>query len=695
MSTDGWDTTDLGKQGGETFSADYDPARGVVRLSGTGIEPEEFPVDAGQWEQQAARELAARGYGNRWNQWEPGQDGTRVMSTARTHFPDADYNHPRPQDRPSTAGGTDDGWERGAASYSASAAAAPDAPPPAYQPPQYGRVRVYPTYTFPVFQSGAGGIGLDQEIVVTDFDKKGRQWAEQEARRQVSEALGAPPNTDDTPGGAWWMGQPKKDQFRWQPLKGTPRDARPNDGLPETPPWTPWRASETGDGPTARQAEIMKTAMTGHDGQVPDGLAGRDAMINAGMLDEQGRVTAAGQEQTREYVRNAPGYQPDRRYEGVLGSVDAYTPPDGTGTGTDPDPRRVGELVDEAFPPNSDEVEAAMRAGGTGPAYAETDPDMRFGADGEWIPPAEYDRRVDAAAAAGTPFVLRGQDVQEGDRVLDTGNGELGTVREGSDRGVRVEYDRELTPGHPGSKGVHMLGSALEGGSLQQVPRDATYASLEDRRPPAEQAERYAERRAHYDEQHGPGKRGKKGWTAHKRGCRVCSDIDDGGDGTGRRLQSVPPVETGPAPAETGPGTGRTEPRRYAWAGDGDGSEIRHWRWDAAHDALNDQVGGWTIPDDGTGVLDTDAFIASISGYVAGLAGVLAQLGEDFGSGETPIAPVVGETLADFAASLAVMADEAAAVHERWQSNEDNAHDLRRAHGEIPGAHLFNVQSAA
>jgi hypothetical protein len=279
--------------------------------------------------------------------------------------------------------------------------------------------------------------------------------------------------------------------------------------------------------------------------------------------------------------------------------------------------------------------------------------------------------------------------------VLDTSNGELGTVRETTDGSVWVEYDRELTPGHPGSKGVSILTGALVTGALQAVPRNATYASLEDRRPPAEQAARYAERRAHYEEHHGPGKRGKKGWTAHRRGCRVCTDIDAGGDGTGRQLQSVPPVptvaETETAAGGTGP-AGGGEPSRYVWASPGDGeTDVRHWRFAAALDALQDHVAGWVIPEDGTGVLDTDSFIASIGPYVGALGTVLGELGEQFGSGETPIAPVVGETLADFAAAFTAMAGEAAEVYERWVSNEDNAHDLRRARGEIPGAHLFNV----
>lgn len=533
----------------------------------------------------------------------------------------------------------DTSWEAGAASYSADAADAPDAPPAPIPPAQYGRVRVYPQYRFPVYQTGAGGFGTD-EIVVTDFDKRGRAWAEGEARRQATEALGGPPNEDGPTGGPWWMGRASTDQYRWQPLKGTPRTAKPLDGLPAAPPWRPWLETETETAPvsrpSAREAEIMKTAMSGHGGQVPAEVADRDGMIAAGWLDQDGRVTSAGQQETRDYVQRAPGYQPERRYEGVLAGIDGYVPADAE----------------------------------TWPEGYERD-----------ISPAEYNQRVNTAAAAGTPFVLRPQDVAEGDRVRDPHTGELGRVREVGENGVIVDYDQ--------TGGVHLLSPALEGGVIQKVPRDATPASMEERLPPAEQAERYAARRAHFDEQHGPGKRGKKGWTAHKRGCRSCADIDAGRDGVGRPLRVVAaePVPAGDQDAEQ-------YPVRFTFAGGvGDTDEIRHHAWEAAADALRDQVGGWVIPEDGTGVLDTDAFIASIGGYVAGLGRVLGELAERLATGETPIAPIVGEVWADFAGALAGMSAEAGEVYAQWTTNEDNAHDLRRAHGEIPGASLFNVSA--
>jgi hypothetical protein len=577
MSADD-DLTELGQQGGDTFDVRYDQASHTVTINGADG-PESFTVDpTGDWRQQAALEMATRGYGARWSNWEYAHDGGAVMSAARASYPDQADDGP--------------GWEAGAATYSAAAAAAPEtpaAPPVDYTPPEYGRVRVYPQYTFPVYQSGVGGIGLDQEITVTDWDKQGRDWAEAEARRQVAEALGGPPNEDGIPGGPWWMGQATKGEHRWRPVKGTPRSAKPNDGLPEPLPWRPWRPAETETDPVS----------------------------------------------------------PDEKW----------------------------------------------------PAGYERD-----------ISPAEYDRQVAEAAAAGTPFVLDAREVQPGDQVLY--GEDLARVAEVDGDRVTIDHGRELTPGVPGSRRSSFGRESLLGGPLRKVPNNATYASLEDRRPPAEQAARYAERRAHYDEMHGPGKRGKKGWTAHKRGCRTCADIDDGGDGTGRRLHAVPPApasvpaETAPvSPAETAetaapaPAGGAEDyPVRFTWAAGsaGDtGEEVRHWRWEAALDALQDHVGAWTIPDDGTGVLDVDSFISSIGGYVQDLAGVMGQLGEQFSSGETPIAPVVGETLADFAGALGTMAGEAAEVHERWQGNEDNAHDLRRARGEIPGAHLFNVAPAA
>jgi hypothetical protein len=498
---DGWDTTELGRQGGEAYDVRFDRATGTVTVTGAGGEPESFEVDAGgDWRGQAARELAARGYGARWTRWDDTDDGA-VLSVART----------------SAEAPADDDWERGAASYSAAAAEAPE-PPPRPAPRELGRVRVYPTYTFPVYQSGPGGIGLDQTITITDWDKQGRQWAEAEARRQVTEALGEP--SDDAVGGAWWMGRGSKDAFRWQPEKGTPRSAKPFDGMPEPPPWEPER----------------------------------------------------------------------------------------------PEP-------------------AAETAAETGPEVAET--------------------------------------------VAETG-----------------PAGGETEPAVPGSSAWY----------AEQEAKGRTPAEIEESLPPDVQAQRYADRKDHHETWRGTGKRARNGYPAHRKGCRVCQDIDAGGDGVGRRMHVVAPAPAAPpvvfvapaeapAPAPSSP-RGEAGPVRFTFAGD-EATEVRHWRWEGALDALQDQVGGWEIPPDGSGVLDTDSFIASIGGYVQGLAGVLGQLGEQFGSGETPIAPVVGETLADFAAALGVMSAEAAEVHQRWTENDDNAHDLRRARGEIPGAHLFNVTPAA
>lgn len=116
-----------------------------------------------------------------------------------------------------------------------------DRPPVAAgEAPAMGRVRVFPTYTFTVSQPGTGGIGLGQTITITDWRKQGPAWATAEAHRQVTAALGEP--AEDAPGGAWWMGpRPKRDTFRWHPLRGTPRDALPVD--PDGQPgWQPDRA---------------------------------------------------------------------------------------------------------------------------------------------------------------------------------------------------------------------------------------------------------------------------------------------------------------------------------------------------------------------------------------------------------------------------------------------------------------------
>lgn len=120
-----------------------------------------------------------------------------------------------------------------------------------------------------------------------------------------------------------------------------------------------------------------------------------------------------------------------------------------------------------------------------------------------------------------------------------------------------------------------------------------------------------------------------------------------------------------------------------------DAQEVTHPTWEAALAALNDSVANYQIPDDGTGVLDVDAFISSIGGFMNGFAGVLDQVGAYLGEG--PTNQVVVEQLAEFATAITAMGGDAAQVYEAWRTNEDNAHDLRRAEGEINRAELFNV----
>lgn len=124
-------------------------------------------------------------------------------------------------------------------------------------------------------------------------------------------------------------------------------------------------------------------------------------------------------------------------------------------------------------------------------------------------------------------------------------------------------------------------------------------------------------------------------------------------------------------------------------AQENDTQEISHEAWQAVAAALNDNVATWEIPDDGTGVLDTDMFIASIGGFMNSFTGVLDQVAEYLAEGPANI--VVVEQLREFSTALSAMAGDAAQVYEQWTSNEDNAHDLRRARGEIQRAELFNV----
>jgi hypothetical protein len=130
----------------------------------------------------------------------------------------------------------------------------------------------------------------------------------------------------------------------------------------------------------------------------------------------------------------------------------------------------------------------------------------------------------------------------------------------------------------------------------------------------------------------------------------------------------------------------RTAPAANATAEVG---TIRHDAWEAAMSGVQDSVGSWEIPDDGTGVLNTDAFIASIGGFLDGLADVLGNRAEYLAEG--PTNQVVVDQLQEFAIALRAMGVDSAQVYEAWRNNEDNAHDLRRAEGEINNASLFNV----
>lgn len=376
----------------------------------------------------------------------------------------------------------------------------PEAAGPPAPEPEFGRVRVYPRYTFPLHGAAAG-----EQITVTDWLKQGSAWAEAEAKRQVTATLGPPS------GVAWWLGRAARDQYRWLPLKGTPRDQLPDEARISAP-WSPAPTpAETASVPAAETETVPLAAMS----------------------------------------------------ERLLGP----RPP--------------------AWSPAPTETETA--------------------------PPAMSERLFGPTAA-----------------------------------------------------------------------------ETEERFPPAEQATRYAARRSHHEAERGTGRRARNGYRKHKAGCATCSDIDRGGDGTGRPLRVLaPPANADPA---------EKYPVKFTFTGGagaagGDDAEIRHWAWEQAMDALRDQVGGWVIPDDGTGVLDTDSFIASIGGYVGGLGEILGRLAEELGGGQTPIAAVVGEAWADFATALGVMSAEAAEVYARWTDNEDNAHDLRRARGEIKGAELFNVSA--
>ena len=455
-----WDTTDLGKQGGDSFTVTYDAAGRAVTIETPGGAETFTTHDGEHWRAQAERELAARGYGNRWTRWEQTDDGQFTMSAARRRWPDSDTPRPNPATpqesaQPEPAGvwvPSDDGsWE--------ARPVADDSEP--------GRVRVFPQYSWPVY--GGALDDAEQKITVTDWRKEGQAAAQAEATRQIEETLGSPQDTDGT---AWWLGPARKDTFRWNPPKGTPRNALPVDPV-HPPTWNP-------------------------------------------------------------------------------------------------------TLVPLENPP-------------------------------------------------------AGKDLRE-------------KLRDG----------------------------------------EISLTDWEEAIPPAVQQDRYADRLAHQREHRGPGTDPAPGYTEHAAGCGTCQDLDAGGDGIGRRLR----VTTGP-PADT---DDDLYPVKFTFTGGAEAGDIRHHAFETAADALHTHIATWRIPDDLTGVLDTDSFIASIGPFIAEVGAALTEVAQKLGGGQTPVAPVVAEVLEEFATSLQVMSETGAEVHTEWQNNPENAHDLARAHGDIPNAHLFNVQ---
>jgi hypothetical protein len=168
------------------------------------------------------------------------------------------------------------------------------------------------------------------------------------------------------------------------------------------------------------------------------------------------------------------------------------------------------------------------------------------------------------------------------------------------------------------------------------------------------------------------------------------------------------PVRPNPRPVQHGPSTRTPRPTmavptrqamrtprgtKIPMAGNAaapDATEVRHPAFEAALSAMQENVGGYEIPDDGTGVLDVDAFIASIGGFMQGAAQVLEDVASYLSEG--PTNQVVCEQLNEFSEAIRAMGTDAGEVYETWRTNEDNAHDLRRAEGEINQAALFNVQ---
>ena len=505
--------------------------------------------------------------------------------------------------------------------------------------PQRGRVRVFPTYDFPVYQSHPGGIGLDQTITITDWRKQGAQWAEQEARRQVGAALGTDP--DENGDLSWWMGRPKKGTFRWLPYKGTPRDALPVNPEEQTV-WEPARPDPAGE-----------------------------QVVHA---EEK---AASAEDQVRAALRDIITSRPEDSRGNLVHLAELRARLTGLTRSEQDDALRALSRQDPAFdlypnPARNEHTEREQAAG------------LELGGEQQHLVGYTGGRQTvaDAGAAVGEP-VLRPGDVQPGDEVYDSGAGENATVAAADGESVTIDYGRETIPGIPQSRQLRIPDWGLTPGVLRRTSADlpgggerrmtadigGRAVAQEEARPPADQAARFAERRGHYLTWRGDGDVPAPGYAEHAAGCGVCSDMDRGGDGVGRRLR----VRAGAVPTFMG----------------GVPGQARHPAVEAVLDAAHTHIAAYAIPDDLTGVRDVDSLVGSLGPLMEGIGASLTGLAAVFG--ESPVHASVVEMLGEFAGSFSTMADSAGEVYAEWRDNPDNAHDRRRAFGQIPRASLFNV----
>jgi hypothetical protein len=81
-----------------------------------------------------------------------------------------------------------------------------------YQPPKYGRVRVFPVYVFAATSPTDPDV---DELSITDLDKLGEAWARREATAEAAKVGGT-------------VGRLlRKERLRQLPYAGTPKGARP------------------------------------------------------------------------------------------------------------------------------------------------------------------------------------------------------------------------------------------------------------------------------------------------------------------------------------------------------------------------------------------------------------------------------------------------------------------------------------